>query len=38
MDGVGRTEVIPTLSEWATVLLAGLLALAGFAAMRKRLL
>ncbi len=27
---------IPTLSEWAMILLAGLLAIAGFAAMRKR--
>ncbi len=28
--------VIPTLSEWATIMLAGLLAIAGFAAMRRQ--
>jgi hypothetical protein len=27
---------VPTLSEWAMIMLAGLLAMAGFAAMRKR--
>jgi hypothetical protein len=34
----GGAGGIPALSEWAMVMLAGLLALAGFAAMRKRLL
>jgi hypothetical protein len=28
--------LVPTLSEWAMALLAALLAVAGFAAMRKR--
>jgi hypothetical protein len=32
----GSGAAIPTLSEWAMILLAGLLAIAGFAAMRRR--
>ena len=37
VPAVGSSAVaIPTLSEWAMVLLAGLLALAGFAALRRR--
>jgi hypothetical protein len=34
---LGPSNPIPTLSEWAMVMLAALLAIAGFAAMRKRL-
>jgi hypothetical protein len=36
--GLGGGGGVPTLSEWAMVMLAGLLVLGGFAAMRKRLL
>ena len=35
--GIEAAEV-PTLSEWAMIMLAALLALAGFAAMRRRAL
>lgn len=34
--GAGAAQAIPTLSEWAMILLATLLAMAGFAAIRKR--
>ena len=32
----GVASAIPTLSQWAMILLAGLLAVAGFAALRRR--
>jgi hypothetical protein len=34
--GGGGGSSVPTLSEWAMVMLAALLAIAGFAAMRRR--
>jgi hypothetical protein len=36
VPGVADTRQVPTLSEWAMIMLAGLLALAGFAAIRRR--
>ena len=36
IPGVGNPTEIPTLSEWAMILLAALLAMAGFAAIRRR--
>ena len=36
VPAVGSAIAIPTLSEWAMILLAGLLALAGFVALRRR--
>jgi hypothetical protein len=36
VGGPGSPNAIPTLSEWAMILLAALLAMAGYAAMRRR--
>lgn len=35
-SGAGGPQPVPTLSEWAMILLAGLVAFAGFAAMRRK--